>query len=73
MSSEKAPIKRKMLGKTITIPKGIVLSAAPKKIALHGEWYDLVIGIGNDHTARLLIDDDAMRALSGIEPQVNIG
>ena len=62
-----------LLPKTITIPANIVLTSAPKNIELYGKWYDLVIGIGNDHTARLLIDDDALRALAMVEPQVNIG
>ena len=57
-----------LLPKTIIIPKGVTLSSAPLKIELSDEWYELLIGIGNDHTARLLIDADAVRALNAAEP-----
>jgi len=59
-----------LLPKIIIIPKGVTVSSAPSKIELSDEWYELTIGIGKDHTARLLIDDDALRALNAIEPTV---
>jgi hypothetical protein len=30
---------------------------------VEGAWYELTIGIGNDHTARLLIDGDALTTI----------
>ncbi len=39
------------------------LDEAPTAIRLAGEWYDVTIGIGKDHTARILIDGDSLRAL----------
>jgi len=36
---------------------------APPKTQRAGKWYQLIIGIGNDHTAYVTIDDDALKAL----------
>ena len=39
---------------------------APRKTVRQGVWFDSIIGIGNDHTASIYIDDDALRELSKI-------
>jgi len=57
-----------LLPKTIIIPRKTELLSAPRKIELANDWYEVLIPIGNDHTAKLLIDEDAIRALNSIEP-----
>jgi hypothetical protein len=39
------------------------VSAAPIKTLRHGVWYELIIGIGNNHTAHVTIDDEALKVL----------
>ena len=39
------------------------VSAAPIKTQRNGVWYELIIGIGNDHTAYVTIDDEALNTL----------
>ena len=39
------------------------INYAPSGLQLHGKWYSLTIGIGTDHTAQLLIDDEALTQL----------
>lgn len=65
-------MKNLYLPKTIMIPVGTVLSAAPVRIDLAPGHYDLLIGIGDDHTARLIIDEEALRALRDLKPEVAI-
>ena len=38
-------------------------SIAPKSMELHGEWKSWLFAIGSDHTAELLMDDDAYEEL----------
>jgi len=61
-----------ILPKNILIPLGSILSVAPRKIEYHSKHYDLLIGIGKDHTARLIIDEDALRELAILEPEIGI-
>jgi hypothetical protein len=64
--------KKIALPKSIFIPKGTVLSSGPSVITLHEHHYELIIGIGKDHTATLLISESAMTVLKKIEPEVVI-
>ena len=36
---------------------------APRKTQRQGVWHEIIIGIGNDHTAYITMDDDALKAL----------
>lgn len=42
------------------------VASAPKKIQLVDQWYQCIIPIGKNHTAKLLIDDDALEELKRI-------
>lgn len=49
------------------------LSAAPYKTVRTGKHYDVVIGIGRDHIANLVIDSEALdklKQLTGLEFEV---
>jgi len=39
------------------------LTTAPCRTKCYGVWYEVVIGIGNDHTASLTIDKDSLMEL----------
>lgn len=60
------------LPRSITIPRDTVLCTAPTKTERHGRWYQYVIQIGDNHVAYLTLDDDAIRALSGLPAQPSI-
>ena len=64
--------KRLSLPKSILIPAGVILTEASCKVEGCRVWYHLTIGIGADHTAELVIDDEAMEALKKIHPEVTI-
>lgn len=38
-------------------------SPAPSTKKLYGEWHSFLIGIGADHTAEILIDDESLAEL----------
>lgn len=48
---------------TQLIEKCGVLYEAPSVTRLHGVWYECIIGIGNDHSARITIDADSLAEL----------
>lgn len=62
--------KRLKLNKTIIIPADSILYEAPKRVLLSKDHYELTIGIGKDETARLIIHEDALKALKDIESTV---
>lgn len=62
--------KRLKLNKTIVIPADSVLEEAPKRIILSENHYELIIGIGNDEHAKLIIHEDAIKALRNIKSEV---
>lgn len=37
---------------------------APNQIDLYGKWYSYTIEIDEDHTAEMLIDDEALEVLN---------
>ena len=45
------------------IEKGSVFGAAPSRIRFYENHYELLIGIGNDHTASLYISKSALKEL----------
>ena len=47
----------------IIIPASAKLIDAPTKIRLYRKHYEVLIGIGNDYTASLIIEEDALKAL----------
>ena len=55
------------LNRKIKIKKGSKLLKAPCKIELVGGHYEIIIGIGKDHTASLIISRDALEALNNGE------
>ena len=63
---------RTALGKNIFIPADTVLTEAPAKIEHYTKHYEVTIGIGPDHTARLIIDEDSVMALRRLEPKITI-
>lgn len=71
---ERGSTKRAMLPKTINIPAGSVVVETTKwGLELYNDnYYTLTIKIGNNHTARLIIDEDALRALTTLIPGVSI-
>ena len=58
--------------KSIFIPKGSILVGGLVKIECPLPFLELVFSIGKDHTARLLISEDALCALNKLEPDVTI-
>ena len=66
--------KKRILPKTISIPIGTVLSGAPCVVASdsNSEYYRLVIIIGKDNTADLIISSEALDALRDLHPQISI-
>lgn len=40
-------------------------SPCPVRKELVGEWHSFLVGIGPDHVAEILIDDEALKALLG--------
>lgn len=60
-----------ILGRALIISAYAQLETAPTKTERFGNHYELTIGIGNDHTANLIIDEEALLALQNGEP-VNI-
>lgn len=64
--------KRVYLPKTITLPAGLTLDAAPSVVKLSGDWYQCIIPIGNDNVAYLILDDEAVRALNLMNPESSI-
>ena len=61
------------LNHPIVIPKGVELESGIKQIIFQEETYELVIGIGNDYAATLVIGADALEALNSIGEEVNCG
>lgn len=42
---------------------GIKIGRGPRKRQYIGDHYDVIIGIGDDHTATLTIDDESLKVL----------
>ena len=53
--------KEKVLSELIGVAGPVY--EAPQKTARCGRWHQLTIGIGEDHTAYVTIDDDALAEL----------
>lgn len=53
------------LKKDIVIRAGEKLLAAPNIVRRSGKWYSIIIGIGKDHHAELVIDGEALSVLNG--------
>lgn len=51
------------LGRRIVIPASTVTSPGPSKIEHCTPHYEILIGIGNNNTASLYLDEDALAAL----------
>jgi len=64
--------ERMALNRNILIPSNTILDAAPCGLQLIEDHFELLIEIGNDHTARLLISRSALRALNNLEPKTVI-
>lgn len=64
--------KRLKLGKNVLIPAESILTEAPKKIEFNTPHYDLIIPIGKDHTALLIIDEAALLELHKLNPEIAI-
>jgi len=65
-------IARCGLKKSIFIPQGTILCGGLVKIECVMPFLELVIGIGEDHTARLIISEDALCALNNLKSEVTI-
>lgn len=65
-------IKEQHLNRNIIIPKGSIFTEGPTKTVYYERHYELLIGIGNDHYAKLVIDEDALRALNLSKPEIAI-
>ena len=65
--AKKAEQKRanQQLEKAIVIPKGskMLMIGFGHKVTFGMPHYEILIGIGNDHTAYLYIDEDAYKAM----------
>lgn len=63
------------LNHPIVIPEGTELESGIKQIVFQEETYELVIGIGDKHTATLVIGADTLKALNlmGEGEEVNCG
>ena len=52
------------IGRQITIPADADLNQnVPPHRDLYGTWYEVIVGIGNDHVAYLTLDREALAAL----------
>lgn len=72
--STKHPVNFGVLGKEIKIsPKAQIWQNSPGlKIEYFVPTIDIVIGIGRDHTATLIMDEDAWKALNKKGNPINI-
>ena len=52
------------LDQAIYIPAGRELQDAPMKTERFGQHYEFIIGIGKDHVAHLVLDEEALIALN---------
>jgi len=60
------------LGRTLIIPSEAKLSSGIAKIEFSEKTYELNIGIGKDHTAVLLIGEEALQELKKYKNDVTI-
>lgn len=56
-------MKNRKLGKRIVIPSSAEVGDAPTKIEYYSPHIEVIIGIGKDHTASLIMDVDAWEEL----------
>ncbi len=62
--------------KEILIPVGSVLKSAPTKKTFIEKHYSLLIGLGDDHTAELIISESALKSFPSffleLKPTISI-
>lgn len=66
------PESKRRLIRNLLIPRGSILSVAPSSTQHHIRHYELLIGIGKDHHAKLIISEPALMALQNLEAEVTI-
>ena len=66
VKSDKDSESGKPLGVNLFIPSTEILNEGPVKIQYGTRHYSIIIGIGKDHTAELLIEEDALKELRKI-------
>lgn len=54
----------KKLQRTMVIPRGAKFEQAPETVEYCSPHYELVIGIGNDYTASLILTEGALREIN---------
>jgi hypothetical protein len=63
----------KILGKQITIPADTALDSGDiTKVHFVEKTYEIIIGIGNDHTASLYIEESALKALQNDKNKISL-
>ena len=62
-------VKKYTLPSTIVIPKGTIGTEAPIKTTRSPGHVSILIAIGPDETAELVLHEDALRAMKGIPPE----
>lgn len=60
------------LGRTLILPSEANLIVAPTEIKYGEKHYELLIGIGKDHTASLLISESALEAMQAYKNDVTV-
>ena len=53
-------LKNIKLKKDIVIPIGKEFMESPRRVEYDGNSYECLVGFGNDHTARFIVDRDLM-------------